>query len=129
MYNIKNSGDLSEAILLLENELIEQKQNVAAQIETIVDRYRPVNVVRDIFKEVRTSEEFRSNILTAVMGISTGYLAKKLFFSKRNNILRALAGNFLQYGLANLIINPGRLLRSLFQPMVGISDSKKNKQE
>jgi hypothetical protein len=117
MYNITNTQDLNKAIFLLENELDEQKQLLTEQLRIMYRSYRPVNIIKDIFKEAVTSEEFRSNILTATMGISTGYLTKKLLFRNSNKPLKTLIGNLLQYGVANLFIHPSRILRSILFPL------------
>ncbi len=98
------------------------------QVNILYDNFRPVNVVKDVFREVVTSEDFRSNILTATMGISTGYITKRLLFRKGNNLLKALTGNLLQYGIANMIVNPSRVLKTIFLPILELFSSKKEKE-
>lgn len=128
MYNISNSDELIRAITLLEEEVEGQKILINEQMNILYQSYRPVNVVRDVFKEVATSEEFRENILTAILGMSTGYLTKKLFFSKSSNVLKLLSGNLVQYGIANFLMHPSRTLKSIFLPLIGLllkNDKKK----
>ncbi len=120
MYNINNSDELRQAIRLLEDEVEEQKLQVKEQLNLLYKTFEPVTVVKNVFSEVVTSEEFRANILTATMGISTGYLTKRLLFKKNNNPLKSLLGNLLQYGLANLIIHPSRTLQTIFLPILGL---------
>jgi hypothetical protein len=117
MYNISSTDDLNQVILLLEDELYGQEELLKDHLEIMYESFTPVNVVRDIFKEAVTSDEFRSNVLTAIMGISAGYLTKKLLFRKSNNPFKSLFGNILQYGLANLFIHPSRVLKSLLFPL------------
>jgi len=128
MYNINNTADLKQVILLLEEELDEQKQLLTKHVSTLYDSFRPVNVVKDVFNEVVRSEEFRSNILTATIGISTGYVTKKLLFKKSNNPLKALTGNLLQYGIANMIVNPSRVLKTIFLPLLALISVRKEKE-
>ncbi len=116
MYNINNAGELRQAILLLENEVAEQEHLLTGQISDIYESFRPVNIIKDLFREVVTSEELRSNILTAVMGISTGYISKKIFFGKNTSSLKVIIGTLFQYMIANLFIHPGRLLRTILDP-------------
>jgi hypothetical protein len=117
MYNITNADDLQKAIILLENEMDEQKQLLTDHLRLIYESFTPVNVIKDVFKEVVTSEEFRSNIITATIGISAGYIMKKLLFRRSNNTLKTLFGNLFQYGIANLFINPARILRTIMFPL------------
>ena len=127
-YNIKNSEDIKKVIVLIEDEVEEQKKLLMDQINILYDNFRPVNVVKDVFREVVTSKDFRSNILTATMGISTGYVTKRLLFRKDNNLLKALTGNLLQYGIANMIVNPSRVLKTIFLPILELFSSKKEKE-
>ena len=126
MYNISGKHDLEEAILLIENEVEEQQNLLTDQFRLIYESFRPVNVVKDVLKEVVTSEELRSNIVTAAMGLSTGYLTKKILFRKSTNPLKSLLGYFLQYGVANLFINPSRILNTLRASFNELRDSKKD---
>jgi len=129
VYRISNSTDLNEAIHLLEDELIQQKQLIIDQVNVIYENFKPVNVVRDVFREVVSSEEFRSNVLTAAIGISTGYVTKKLVVGKSSNLLKALGGNLLQYGIANLILHPSRIMKSVILPILGMRDFKSKKKQ
>ncbi len=121
MYKIKDIEDLDVVINLLENEVNEQKILLAGQLNTLYEKFTPVNVARDIFKEAATSGEFRSNILSATLGITTGYVIKKLFFRKNSNPLKLLLGNILQYGIVNFVIHPSGLLKNLVSPRLKLS--------
>ncbi len=127
MYNISNTEDLERAIILLENEFEDQKILLNEHLNILYQSYRPVNVVKDVFNEVTTSEKFRGNILTATLGLTTGYLTKKLFFSKSNNVLKSLTGNLFQYGIANFLIHPSRTLNSIILPILGLFAKKDEK--
>lgn len=120
MYNIRTTEDLKYTIHLLEGEMDEQTQDLKEQLNILYRSFSPVNVVRDVFSEVATSDDFRANILTATMGLSTGYITKKLLFKKSSNPLKSLSGNLIQYGLANLLIHPSRTLKTIFLPLLGL---------
>ena len=127
MYNIKTTEDLNYTIHLLEGEMDEQKQYLNEQLNLLYRSFNPVNVVRDVFSEVVTSDDFRANILTATLGLSTGYITKKLLFKKSSNPLKSLSGNLIQYGLANLLIHPSRTLKTIFLPLLGLILNKNGK--
>jgi len=127
MYNINSTDDLNGAILHLENEVDEQKRKLNDQLNILYESFNPVNVVKDVFSEVVTSDDFRNNLIIATMGISTGYITKKLLFRKSSNPFRSLAGNLIQYGLANLIIHPSRTLKTIFLPLLGLVFNKGGK--
>ncbi len=126
MYNITSKKDLEKAILLIENEVEEQKDLLTDQIRSVYESFNPVKVIKKVFKKVVISEELRSNILTAAIGISTGYLTKKIFFRKNTNPLNRFLGNLLQYGVANLIINPSKILNTILAPFQEFFESKED---
>ena len=51
MYNITSKQDLEEAILLIENEVEEQKNLLTGQVRLISRVSGPANVTSDVFKE------------------------------------------------------------------------------
>jgi hypothetical protein len=125
MYNIITKQDLEEAIWLIENEVKEQQELLTDQIRLVYESFRPANIIKDVFKEAVTSEELRSNLLTAAIGISTGYLTKKIFFRKSKNQLKSFLGNLLQYAVADLIIHPSRILNAIAVQFHELFDSKR----
>ncbi|MGB8490600.1 MAG: hypothetical protein WCE64_06035 [Bacteroidales bacterium] len=129
MYNIKNTKDLKAVINLLEDETEEKKQQLTEHLYTLYEHFSPVKVVKDVFREVVSSEDFRSNLLTATLGISTGYIAKRALFRRSGSPLKILAGNLLQYGLANLLINPPRILKSVVLPLLDLLMRKDVREE
>ncbi len=126
MYNITGKQDLDAAILLMENEVEEQKFLLTDHVRFIYESFRPVNVIKDVFKEAVISEDLRSNLLTAVIGISTGYLTKRVFFRKSKNPIKGLLGYLFQYGVANLVINPSRFINTILAPFKEFFDSKQD---
>lgn len=128
LYNIKSSEDIRKVIVLLEDEVEEQKQLLMGQVNILYDNFRPVNVVKDLFSEIVTSKELRSIVLTTTIGISTGYLVKRLLFKKSNNPLKTLTGYMLQYGIANFIVNPSWMLKTILPFLESFSGSKGKEQ-
>jgi len=48
---------------------------------------------------------------------------------KSSNLLKALGGNLLQYGIANLILHPSRIMKSVILPILGMRDFKSKKKQ
>jgi hypothetical protein len=69
MYNIRSTNELRSAISILEEEAEEKKKLLAEELNALYQNFSPVKVVKDVFSEVVNSEDFRSNLLTATLGI------------------------------------------------------------
>lgn len=119
-YNIKGKEDLDTAIRLLENEVHSQRELLTSQLNDVYSSFTPLGIIRDVVQEVVTSQEFRGNIITAAMGISAGYLTKKLLVGGSSSILKKIAGNLIQFGIADLIVNPARALETILLPLIGL---------
>jgi|WetSurMetagenome_2_1015567.scaffolds.fasta_scaffold04212_12 hypothetical protein len=124
-YMIRNRTELRAAIGILEVEVEEQKRLLSGQVNVVYESFKPVNIARDLVTEVVTSEDFRNNLLTATVGITTGYIAKRLFAGRKSSFIKKLSGNFLQYAVANLIINPSRIIKSVILPILDLFTGEK----
>lgn len=113
MYNIKNKKDLDTAILLLENEVEEQKGLLTSQFRIMYESFNPADIISNMFKGIETPGGMKNNILNAMLGISAGYFLKRMFFKKSKNPLKILLGNLLQYGVAILLLNHKGILKTI----------------
>lgn len=122
-YNITNRKDLDRAILLLGNELDEQKKLLTSQFNVMHESFNPFAFVSDIFKDLITSEKFRNNVLKATIGFTAGYYTKKLLFGKSKNPINLFLGNLLQYSIASIVTRPAEIFKKLL-PLLDFFNKK-----
>ena len=126
MYNITGTGDLRKAIRYLEEELEGQKHLLSEEITLIYKINSPLNIIRNLFREISSSDGFRAKILTATLGISTGYIARKLFPGKRRGLLKIITGYLFQYGIASIIMNPRKVWETHILPLIAAFTRTRN---
>ena len=96
MNEISNSDDLKIAILKLENEQ-ELKANLAKeQILLIYESIRPINIIKKTLAEIITSPEIKTGLADITIGMTVGFIAKKVVVGKSHNILKELMGGIVQ---------------------------------
>jgi len=100
MKKITTVVELKAAILELEIKQANEGRALKEQFNVIQDNLKPINLIKNTFKEVTTSSSVRGSVLTNVMGLGLGYLAKKVLFGGAPTQVTKIAGTLLQMGIA-----------------------------
>jgi hypothetical protein len=93
---IFNNKSLSEAIKLLEAKKQSEKNLLIAHFEFTKEQLNPVNIIKEKFNQTIHSGEIKNKIITAVMGVVSGFATKKLLFGKASNPIVGLALSAVQ---------------------------------
>jgi hypothetical protein len=101
---MKNKTDtLKERIILMESQQAKELAVLREQIHLTYDTVKPLTLLKSIFNEVTTSPGLKNNILDNVIGLTTGYLSKKVLVGSTHNPIKKVAGNLLQFAVANIV--------------------------
>jgi hypothetical protein len=102
MENIDSADRLKDAIQLLETERAEKWQLLKTQSLQTVEIFKPANLLKNAAKGFLSSPHLVDNILDSVVGLTTGFLAKKLIAGTSFNIYRKILGSVLQLGITTI---------------------------
>lgn len=84
MKNIKEQ--LEFRILELEVQQKENLQLLKEDLQEIVENLTPLNLIKNVIADSEiSSENIGQNILNDAIGISSGYITKRLMFGSSNN--------------------------------------------
>ncbi len=120
---------LKIAIRFLEEEVDDQKALLTENISGIIDSLRPSSIIKDLVSDVISSDELKNNILNTTIGISTGYVARKLFFGKAKNLFAIVSGYLMEFGVAYLISHPPGYLKGLFSELTEHNTGRDEKKD
>jgi hypothetical protein len=126
MKKITTARDLKEAILELEIRQANEKMALKEQFNSVRENLRPVNLIKNTFKEVTTTSSVKGNILTTVAGLAIGYIAKKAIFGFTRNPIKKIAGTIIQMGVATSVPRIKSVGESLLKHF---SNSRQEKKE
>ncbi len=115
MHNISSRADLKDAIRLLELEQAEAGQLLKGQFHITFESLKPVNILRDTIEDIRSTPNLIDNIVGTVVGLTTGFLSRKMIVGKSGNIFRKLSGGIIQIGVSNLVAHHPDLIKSIGQ--------------
>ncbi len=110
--DIRSGTDLNAAILQLETRQAEETQILKENFYAICESLKPVNLIKNTFKEVTESTDIKNHLLSTGLGLATGYLTQIIFEEKSDSPLKKLFGATLQFGVTSLIANNPEAIRT-----------------
>jgi hypothetical protein len=113
MQQISTVAGLKNAIQLLEVEQDIKGQQLKEQLVLTYESLRPVNIVRNTLKEIFSSSSLVDNLSGNAVGMTSGFLIRKLFIGKSGNIFKKLLGSVLQFGISRVIAENTELIKSV----------------
>jgi hypothetical protein len=102
MKNIKEQ--LEFRILELEVQQKENLQLLKEDLQEIVENLTPLNLIKNVIADSEiSSENIGQNILNDAIGISSGYITKRLMFGSSNNPVKKVMGSMFQFIVAKFV--------------------------
>ncbi len=121
MKHIKTSANLKEAILQLEQSRAMEGYILKEQMQLAFESIKPINIIKSTFNEVISSEDLKGNLLNTAVGITIGYLSKKLFVGMSGNPVKRLLGTALMFGISNVVAKHPENLKSVASGIFNIA--------
>lgn len=127
MQTITTVAELKSAIEILEFEHSLKGQIVKEQVFLTYESLKPINLIRSTMKEVSASPYLTENVLGVIMGVSTGYLSKKLVVGSSSGVFKKLLGSIVQFGVTNIVAQNSDKLKSIGESILQNIFTKKDK--
>jgi MFS-type transporter involved in bile tolerance (Atg22 family) len=125
MEKITNIQELNAAIVLLEQKQVQQERLLKQQFKETYENIKPINFIRNTFKELVTAPDFKEDVLNTSISLAAGYLSKKLAIGTTNNPLKQILGSFLQIGVTSLVSKNSDNIRAKVREVVNVVFDKK----
>ncbi len=125
------SERLNNAINLLKSRQELELRLLKEQFYITYEGLKPISIFKNIFSEITSSPDIKDNILNNVIGLTTGYISKKVVFGSSHNPLKKLLGTILQFAISNAVVKNSESIKAIgeniFSGLFGnLSTSKKN---
>lgn len=109
------SDRLNDAIQLLEIDHAIQGQQLKDHFFLTYESLKPINLLKSTLSEISTSPAIINDLIGASIGLTGGYLSKKIFIGNSGNLIKKIFGSLLQFGVTNLIASHSDEIRSIAQ--------------
>lgn len=120
MQKIISETGLKAAILQLESKQAMEGVILKQQFHNAYESVKPINFIKNIFKEAASSEDIRDNVLNTSVGLAAGYLSKVLFQGISHGPLRKLFGTVLMFGVTNAVAKNPESVKAVAQGLFKI---------
>ncbi len=113
MEPIQSAEALQKAIVQLEAVQEQERLLLKGQFIEIYDSMKPINLLKSTMAELSSSQHLKDNLLSATVGITSGYLSKKLFEGVSHSPARKLLGTVLMFGVTSVIAKNPVVVRTV----------------
>jgi hypothetical protein len=113
MQNITTTSSLKIAIQQLEVEHAFNEQLLKEQFYIVYESLKPLNILKNTFKDITSSPLLIDNVLGTATGMATGFITKKIIVRGSGNLFRKLIGSALQLGVTNLVAGHPEAVKSI----------------
>jgi hypothetical protein len=103
MENKRPTELLKERISQLELQQTEEGLLLKEQFNTTYESLKPLNLIKNAFKDFTSSPETKSDLVNAVVGIATGFLTNRLLIGSSTGIIKKVGALVLELGLVKVL--------------------------
>ncbi|HYV53509.1 MAG TPA: hypothetical protein VE933_02870 [Chitinophagaceae bacterium] len=93
---IKSAAELKEVIRMLEEKKAYEMVLFREQVKITYQGLKPINLIKGAMKDLTEIPVLKGGIVNSLMGISAGYISKKIIVGSTYNPLKFLLGKALQ---------------------------------
>ena len=112
MESITSASDLQKAIREMEEKQVMQGQFLKEQFNITVEKLKPSNLLKSITQDIGSTGMLKT-LLGGTLGLTAGYLSKKLITRTSGGKSRGILGNLIQVGITGLIAKNSSVFKTI----------------
>jgi hypothetical protein len=121
MQNITAAEDLQKRIEELEVRQALELENLKAEFRTTYTQLQPVNIIKSTIHDVVQAPQVKDDVISAVISLLTGYIAKRMAFGNSNSLVKKLLGDMLQLGVTTTVAKHPDEIKAVVRKLAGIA--------
>lgn len=94
---------LKENIAVLKFKQEEDLAILKWQLETTFDSLKPQNLLKSAIMSMTSVTGLKNNLVSNAIGLTTGYLSKKIILGDSHNPVKKILGSILQFIITNVV--------------------------
>lgn len=117
--------ELKESIVQLETEHSIEGQLLKQKLLAAYENLKPLNLIKNGFKDLTSSPDFKNDILGAAVGITTGIISKAIVVGVSHNPIKKIAGSLMQFGITSIVSKNPETVRLIAGSILSLFKKKK----
>lgn len=103
MNNKNQTEALNKAIEVLQKKKDIEFELLKEQFHITYESLKPINLIKSTLADVASSPELKNNVLNNLIGLTTGYISKKVLLGSSRNPIKILLGSLFQFAIAKVV--------------------------
>lgn len=100
----KNATDaLNDLILVQEMKYDNDLEQLKNQFDLAYQSVKPINLIKNLVRNVTASPEIKNDLLSNVIGFGTGFITKKIVLGSLHNPVTKVLGTLFEFAVANVV--------------------------
>ena len=112
MNKINQTEALNKTIAALQEKKEIEFSLLKEQFQITYESLKPINLIKSTLANVASSPELKNNVFNYVIGLTTGYISKKVILGNTRNPIKILLGSLFQFAIANVVSKHTESLKS-----------------
>ena len=109
---------LNKAIILLQHKQTQELIALKEQLQLSYETLKPINLIKNILHEVALSPDIKNNLVNNIIGLTTGYLSKKVLVGASHNPIKRVFGTVMQFAIANVVSKHSGTVKAVVEMLV-----------
>lgn len=124
MQKISNAIELKMAISELKIVQAKQLIELKAEILSTYNELTPFNIFKASLNKVASIPNWRKTIIDTALGLSIGYISKKILIGNTHNPIKNIVGSLMQLGVTNVVSNNSEPIKFIIEKAIAWMKSK-----
>ena len=124
MQKISNAIELRMAISELKIVQAKQLIELKAEILSAYNELTPFNIFKASLNKVTSIPNWRKTIIDTALGLSVGYISKKILIGNTHNPIKNIVGSLMQLGVTNVVSNNSEPIKFIVEKAIAWMKSK-----
>lgn len=103
MKDRNQTATLEETIRVLKIKQTHELVVLNDHFQSVYDSVKPANLIKTTINEIVNTPNLKHNLVNSLIGLSTGYISKKLLFGGSKGPVKKVLGTVAQFFITNFV--------------------------
>lgn len=108
MKHLNQTDALNEKIISVQFKQVVELKLLKEQFHHTYQSLKPINLIKSTLHEVELAPEIKTSLFNNAIGLTTGYISKKVLIGASRNPITKLMGTLLQFAVTNIASKHGQ---------------------
>lgn len=114
----KLKGILELRIQALEEQQKKELSLLKEDVRGIFSNLSPFEIIKNAISSDESKDGLGTNILNDVIGMTTGFVSKKIMFGSTSNPFKKVIGSLMQFAVARFVANNSERIQAIGEVLI-----------